>query len=297
MNAYILGAGVSKTVGYPMARELFDDIGAFLARGGADEADAALGLEWREVCEWLKNNGDPLLADAYRTKDLEAVMTVLDLAWILFLHRLHALAVRQGGVRPASIVHLDKESRSAESSMEPHRRAHRVVLKGLEAYLRFKHHEGLSAFPGADWQWLRRFAGKLGVGDFVITFNYDATLERALLDREMWNPGDGYGFRVNLWKSMIDPSPVEWPPSGVTVVHLHGAGGWYARPFDYFRMAEAYRRPPHPEYEDLARVARAEPVSLDGRFLEGLGIEAHDPWYYRGRDAHEYQVLLYPSVL
>lgn len=294
MKAYVLGAGVSKTVGYPLAHELFDDIGAFLARG---ESDAALGREWREVCEWLNSNADPLLADAYRTKDLEAVLTVLDLAWILFLHRLHALAVRQGGVRPASIVLLDKESKSAESLIEPHWRAHRVVLRSLEAYLRFKHNEGLSAFPGTDWQWLRRFAAKLGVGDFVLTFNYDATVERALLPRGMWNPEDGYGFRVSLWKSKTDPSPVEWPPSRVKVVHLHGAGGWYARPFDYFRMAEADWRSPPPEYEDLARVAGAEPVSLDDRFLKGLGIEAHDRWYYRGRDTNEYQVLLYPSFV
>ena len=294
MKAYVLGAGVSKTVGYPLAHELFDDIGAFLARG---ESDAALAMEWRKVCEWLDINGDPLLADAYRTKDLEAVLTVLDLAWILFLQRLHALAVRQGGIRPASIVLLDEESKSAESLMEPHRRAHDVVLKSLEAYLRFKHHEGLSAFPGTDWQWMRRFASKLGVGDFVVTFNYDATVERALLDRGMWNPEDGYGFRVNLPKLKTGPLPVEWPPSRVKVVHLHGAGGWYARPFDYFRMAEAYWLPAPPEYEDLACVARAEPVSLDDRFLKGLGLEAHDPQCYQGRVGEEHEVLLYPSFV
>lgn len=297
MNAYVLGAGVSKTVGYPLARELLDDIGAFLARGEADETDAALGPEWRDVCEWLRNNGDPLLAEAYRTKELEAVLTVLDLAWTLLLDTLNALAVRQGGITPASTVVLDKESRSHVFLTDPHRRAHRAILKGLEAFLRSKHDEDLSAFPGTDWQYLRRFAGKLGVGDLVITFNYDATVERALLDRGMWNPEDGYGFRVNLWKSKADPSPVEWPPSGVTVVHLHGAGGWYAKPFDYLRATEHDWRPPPPDYEEFARVARAEPVSLDDRFLKGLGIEGHDPWCCRGRDANEYQVLLYPSFV
>jgi len=294
MKVYVLGAGVSKTVGYPLAHELFADIGAFLAHG---ESDGALGMEWREVCEWLNNSGDPLLADAYRTKDLEAVLTVLDLAWILFLHRLHALAVRQGSIRPASTVVLDKETKSVQSLMEPHRRAHRVILRGLEAYLRFKHQEGLSAFPGADWQWLRRFASKLGAGDFVITLNYDATVERALLDRGMWSPEDGYGFRVNLPELETGPLPGEWPPSRVTVVHLHGAGGWYARPFDFFRTAEAgWCRPP-PDYEELAGVARAEPISLDCRFLKGLGVQAHHPERYQGRVGDEHEVLLYPSFV
>ncbi len=297
MKAYVLGAGVSKTVGYPLARELFDDIGAFLARGEADGADAALGPEWRDVCEWLRKNGDPLLAEAYRTKDLEAVLTVLDLAWKLELDALHSLAVRQGGVRPASTVVLDKGSKHYVSSTDPHRRAHRTILRGLEAFLRSKHDEDLSAFHGTDWQYLRRFACKLGVNDLVITFNYDATVERALLDRGMWNPEDGYGFRVNLWKSKTDRSPVEWPPSGVTVVHLHGAGGWYAKPFDYFRMIEDDWRPPPPDYEERARVAREEPVSLDGRFLKGLRVQAHDRWCYHGRGGNEYEVLLYPSFV
>jgi len=294
MKAYILGAGVSKTVGYPLAHELFDEIGAFLASGGAD---AALGLGWRGVCEWLKNNGDPLLADAYRTKDLEAVLTVLDLAWTVFLHRLHGLALRQGRTRPASIVILDKETSSAQALTGPYRQARGVIIRGLEAYLRFKHHEALSAFPGAHWQFLRRFAGKLGVGDIAITFNYDATVERALLSRAMWSPQDGYGFRVNLWKSKGDPSPVEWRPSCVTVVHLHGAGGWYAKPFDHFLTTEHDWRPPPPEYEERAGLARAEPVCLDDRFLNDLGVQAHDPWSHDGSGGGEDEILLYPSFL
>jgi hypothetical protein len=297
MKAYVLGAGVSRTVGYPLARELFDDIGAFLACGEADGADAALGPEWRNVCEWLRNNGDPLLAEAYRTKDLEVVLTVLDLALKLELDTLRALAVRQGGIRPASTVFLDRESRPYFFSTDRHRRARRAILRGLEAFLRSKHDEDLAAFPGTDWQYLRRFAGRLGVGDLVITFNYDATVERALLDRGMWNPEDGYGFRVNFWKSKTDPSPVEWPPSGVTVVHLHGAGGWYAKLIGYLRTTTLDWRPPPPDCEEFARAAPAEPVSLDDRFLKGLGIEAHDPWHYRGRDTNEYQLLLYPSFV
>jgi hypothetical protein len=297
MKAYVLGAGVSKTVGYPLALELFYEIGAFLARGEAAEAAAAIGVEWREVCAWLNNNGDPLLADAYRSKDLEAVLTVLDLAWTLYTRRLHALAVRQGGKSPARFVHLDKESMSAQSLMEPHLRAYHVILKGLEAYLRFKHLEGLSTFTGTHWQYLRRFASKLGAGDFVITFNYDSTVERALLSRGMWSPEDGYGFKVNLMKSQTDLLPVEWQPSRVKVVHLHGAVGWYVAPFHYFLMIDPDWRPPPSDYEGLARGAREEPVSLDDSFLKGLGLQAHDPRDYEGRGEMEHEFLLYPSFL
>src|SRR5208283_3515392 len=105
---------------------------------------------------------------------LEAVLTVLDLAWKLELDTLQSLAVRQGGVRPASTVFLDRESKHYVFSTDPHRRAHRTILKGLEAFLRSKHDEDFSAFHGTGWQYLRRFAAKLGVGDLVITFNYEA---------------------------------------------------------------------------------------------------------------------------
>jgi hypothetical protein len=181
--------------------------------------------------------------------------------------------------------------------MKSHLDHYNVILRGLEAYLRFKHHQGLSAFPTGDWQFLRRFASKLGAGDCVITFNYDATVERALLDAGMWNPEDGYGFRVNLWKSESDRSPVDWPPSGVTVLHLHGAGGWYTKPFHIFETTEAGWRPPPPEYDELAEVARAEPVSLDDEFLEGLGVQAHDPWCWAGRGKIEHEVMLHPSFV
>ena len=272
-------------------------VSAFLARGETDEAAAPLGPEWREVCEWLENNRDPLLAQAYRTKDLEVVLTVLDLALTLEYDTIHSLAVRQGGKRTASTVFLDRETTPFFHSTDPYRRAHRAILKGLEAFLRSKHCEDLSAFPGTDWQHMRRFAGKLGVGDLVITFNYDATVERALLDRGMWNPEDGYGFRVSLSKLKTDPSPIGSPPSGVTVVHLHGAGGWYAKLFGNLWTTKRDWRPPPPNYEEFARAAAAEPVSLDDRFLKGLGIEAHDPWFWPGLDANQYQVLLYPSFV
>jgi hypothetical protein len=56
-------------------------------------------------------------------------------------------------------------------------------------------------------------------GDALITFNYDVELERELKKAGLWEISDGYGFPVEL------PSI---PPSGVSVLKLHGSINWFA---------------------------------------------------------------------
>jgi len=45
----------------------------------------------------------------------------------------------------------------------------------------------------------------------VITFNYDATLERVLLEQKKWSFSDGYGFELKFQQSRQDKTIV--PPS------------------------------------------------------------------------------------
>ena len=61
----------------------------------------------------------------------------------------------------------------------------------------------------------------------VITFNYDATLERVLLEQKKWSFSDGYGFELKFQQSRQDKTIVPPSKSPVIVLHLHGATGWY----------------------------------------------------------------------
>src|SRR5271168_1963303 len=79
MKCYVLGAGVSKSVGYPLGTELFDAINRFVQESGKcfDRFDYK---EWGNLCYWLETNESPAVAQAYRSKNIEHVFTVLDFA-------------------------------------------------------------------------------------------------------------------------------------------------------------------------------------------------------------------------
>lgn len=77
---------------------------------------------------------------------------------------------------------------------------------------------------------LALFADLVQGGDTVITFNYDSTVERVLLERNKWFPSDGYGERLVFQKDRYDKTVVTFSDSPVRVLHLHGAVGWYRKP-------------------------------------------------------------------
>ena len=76
MNAYVLGAGVSKSVGYPVGTELFDEIDKYVRESGnlTDRFNYREG--WNDLHHWLETNSNPMIAQAYRTKNIEHLFTV-----------------------------------------------------------------------------------------------------------------------------------------------------------------------------------------------------------------------------
>jgi hypothetical protein len=68
----------------------------------------------------------------------------------------------------------------------------------------------------------KRFATEIvAPGDFIITFNYDVSLERELKRSGKFEIGDGYGFR-------IEPLPMK---SATKILKLHGSTSWLALMF------------------------------------------------------------------
>lgn len=131
----------------------------------------------------------------------------------------------------------------------------------------------------------------MNAGDVVITFNYDATLERVLLHLGKWSPRDGFGFELIFQEPDDDGPPVAFDRSPIRVLHLHGATGWYPSP----PSSPPKRRGTSPP-EALGASPMSASISLDPLFLQGLGIHCVDA-SLPAPPPSETQRLLHPSYL
>ncbi|HUI41400.1 MAG TPA: hypothetical protein VL523_05475 [Terriglobia bacterium] len=67
-----------------------------------------------------------------------------------------------------------------------------------------------------------RLADSVGIGDTILSFNYDLSLELELRRRGKWQVRDGYGFEVGI--PAIPRSPLK-------LLKLHGSTNWTDLPF------------------------------------------------------------------
>jgi hypothetical protein len=296
MKAFVLGAGASKAVGYPLGSELFDEIDSFVRGSGRMIDRFNYHEDWPALCKWMESNTNPLIASAYRNRQLEHLFTELDMAEMLRLDGLAAVwrARKRGQTAAASAKEAWKALDKATNDYQRHRQ---VLLRALEQYLEFKHHSDASAEGGPQWDTLVKFGRNLRRGDFVITFNYDATLERVLWHERKWSPKDGYGFELVFRELVIpgiDASTVDLGTSSIKVLHLHGATGWYDKPV--FRDGYVPSGAGFVATEDLSPAPFETPISLSSTFLQDLGVAAVDASLPMSPTV-EPQILIHPTFL
>lgn len=77
--------------------------------------------------------------------------------------------------------------------------------------------------PHREGQLLERFVEHLGEDDSVMTFNYDLVVERALFQRGLWNPEDGYGFSFEKFPEVGSGQDFV---TKVPIFKLHGSLNW-----------------------------------------------------------------------
>jgi ABC-type transporter Mla MlaB component len=291
VKVYVLGAGVSKTANYPLGGELFNEIDLFIRQSGPCVDRFDYTKDWPSVCDWMRSNSNPVIAEAYRTRQLEYMFTALDLATMLhrdsFAEVYRAMKRKVGEAARAEEAH-----RAYDEATKDYERHRSVLLWALEQYFEYKH--DADAQSDKRWDDLKSFGRKLCPGDVVITFNYDATLERVLHTQGKWSPQDGYGFELAFQKSRHDATKVTFSRSLVEVLHLHGASGWYTKPVfrDGYPLPNAGAVP----REALTPAPFETPISLDPIFLRDLGISAVDASMPE-RPPREYQLLIHPSYL
>ena len=296
MNAYVLGAGLSKSVGYPVGTELFDEIDKYV-RGSGNLTDRFDYREdWNELHHWLETNSNPTIVQAYHTKNIEHLFTILDFATEL---RQDALLDAASAGRATDERTKKSESFDAfDDKIKDYQKHRSTLLWALEHYFAWRHNDDYGWAGKAEWDTLRAFADKLNPGDAVITFNYDATLERVLLDQRKWSLSDGYGFELVFQQSRYDKTQVEFGKSPILILHLHGATGWYRRPL----FAPDVHLPPEGRGALPREAFGAAPIgtniSIDPQFLEGLGIYNVDACLPDTLSvAQERHVVLHPSFL
>ena len=297
MKAYILGAGVSKSVGYPLGTELFDEIDKFVRESGNLTDRFDYQNDWNALHDWLQSHTDATVAQAYHTKNIEHLFTILDFATALLSDALLGVASAGRGSEERAARAIDYDG--FKERIAEYQRYRGILLWALEHYFAWRHDDDYQSSKTQDWDCLRTFANMLCPRDAVITFNYDATLERVLLGQGKWSPRDGYGFDLVFQKSHYDKTRVPLDKSQILVLHLHGATGWYRKPL----FAPGFETPQQAGHGALPRAAfGAAPletkIALDPQFLRGLGIAEVDACLPdllpAANDRH---VVLHPSFL
>jgi hypothetical protein len=187
---YILGAGFSKAAGLPLACELWDEVRrrAFLLSGRGEffRDDLETYIKYREKCD-----GKEL---TFEQVDLEEFMAFLDIEFHL-------------GLR-------GKETWSTEGNES------QVVVKTLIGEILAER------MPANIPEQYLAFARLLKPDDYVLTFNYDVLLERALEDA---------GIPYRLYPERLKPNPfgngmlVDDTTKEVIVLKLHGSIDWFDR--------------------------------------------------------------------
>lgn len=286
MKVYVLGAGVSYGAGYPLGNQLFDKVAEFVRTQQSE-----LATEWDRICSWLERNPDPLIVESYGRRQFEYLFTILDLASKLSVENLidayHAYKSNKTTEGDAAYLSFSKLTNEYAGHSE-------FLRLALESYLKYMHDLDHAKGRVSEWNELRAFGATLGPGDVVITFNYDATLERVLLERGVWTPRNGYGFDLLFQRSNDDPTLIDVGHSSITILHLHGAVGWYDRPA--FRNESELPAHGFVSLEALTPAPIETSVALAPSFLRGLGLDYADS-SLPNEPVNSNELFLYPSFL
>lgn len=287
MKVYVLGAGVSYGAGYPLGNKLFDEVDNFVRIEQSE-----LSAEWDKICLWLKSNPDPLIAESYRRRQFEYLFTILDLASKLSVENLidayHAYKSNKITSNSNAVY------RSFSKLTQNYSEYSNVLRLALENYLKYMHDCDHGEGRASQWHELRGFAERLEPSDMVITFNYDATLERLLLKQGVWSPRNGYGFELVFQQSGDDTTPARIPHSQITILHLHGAVGWYDKPI--FRNEADLPPQGFVARNDLTPAPLETAVALAPNFLRSLGLGYVDASMPK-EPVDKTELFLYPSFL
>ena len=212
MNVFVLGARVSKKLGYPLGGELLGAVDSFV-RSSPKEFDRFNTSEWPSLSQRLAENENILVRQAYKVGHFEYLLTALDL---------HEMVTREFSFQtlpPGNRDLFEKEYTIHSEHIRWNIKDREMLLSALAEFLQHKHDEDQLSFDTEAWSDLKVFGKKLQKGDVVVTFNYDSCVETVMLQKENGPQKVAMGFKWNSSDEVIT--------SDISILHLHGATGWY----------------------------------------------------------------------
>ncbi|MBI4167198.1 MAG: SIR2 family protein, partial [Acidobacteria bacterium] len=280
MNVYVLGAGVSREVGYPLTRELVCELDRSFGRISNGRSSVQFG-DWENLKTRLREHADPQIRHSYATGDLETLITLFDLTVSQYERSLEVGIQKEGRIalglagpdERSSLDRLNVLHKDLKERSEDLREMRRSIVLWLTCYFDTRHHRDLSDCKKNGFDVLRKFARRLRRGrSVIITLNYDATIERVLMEAGVWTPADGYAIPT----AIVQNSRALPSHSKVKVLKLHGSIGWYAN-------------------QDQNRGKC--PLRLSHAFLKHLGLWSNFPSPRHIADQEDERAIILPTYL
>ncbi len=240
MTTYVLGAGASQDAGYPLASQMASELLKWMKRPTHDPN--SYSAQYPTTAHFLEEHFSPVA-------NIEDLVTAIQ----------------------------DRINQYENGTRE--QRAERAVVANEYGVLKnavrewFAEIQRGTALKSSVYQ---DFANNVvSPGDFIITFNYDVSLDRELHLAGKFEVGDGYGF------------PIERIPgeSATRILKLHGSTSWLALLFGGITSGYAQFHP--------GKTLGDRPV-IPKNELSFLGyVDAIDPRFARGGAA--LPVMIFPA--
>lgn len=235
MRVYILGAGFSRHAEYPLANELLDAIDKFAK--SKDNTDLNLKAQWPEVQRLLATEDGPdalhpAVRETYRLRNVEALISFLDAVGSV------AKASSQKDVQEymkakatRSVPPDDSFSHSDNfrSNSKVEAKIRDGLVNALIAYFEWRNDQDAKRDLLSKWTLIHEFCGqRLRPGDAIISFNYDCSLERVLLQQGRFavKYTENWPSIQFLIPNIIKAKRVDKTPTEILLLKLHGSVGW-----------------------------------------------------------------------
>jgi len=166
MNAYVVGAGVSACVGYPVGSDLLDAIDRYVRES---DAHPDYWEDWDALQRWLQNNSNPTIVQAHRTGNIEHLFTALDLvaelrdAALLRVARRDRAARTRHGTDQAT-TKAAEEADDFDNEIRDEMRHRRTLFLALQDYFLWKHSEDHADSAGPSTNSRRAYPHRQDVG-------------------------------------------------------------------------------------------------------------------------------------